>query len=160
IYTFLRLLPDRQRLTTRLNRILLAAGEATTLGWFRRGVVAVCALPRNLELTFDPEHFYLDMDFFLRLGVAYERHFPPEPDPGGLSGWQRRLHERDRLEAPFCCRFTPASARCYQLLRVLTHELGHHCDRISNPKGWCSRGEAFAVRYERNLDAELWPRYL
>src|SRR5262245_33215097 len=50
IYTFVHLLPDWDRLKTGLNQILLAAGSETTLGWHRRGTVAVCALARDLTL--------------------------------------------------------------------------------------------------------------
>ncbi len=43
---FLRLLPDRHRLTDGLNAIVLAPGNDRCDGWYRPGVVAVCAWER------------------------------------------------------------------------------------------------------------------
>src|SRR5437016_4912059 len=41
VYTFIHLLPAWDELSGSLNRILLAPGSETSLGWFRRGTVAV-----------------------------------------------------------------------------------------------------------------------
>ncbi|HYT90433.1 MAG TPA: hypothetical protein VEL76_17135 [Gemmataceae bacterium] len=140
VYTFVHLLPDWDSLKTSLNQILLVAGSNTIQGWFRPGKVAVCALPSNLELVFHRDFFARDGAFLDRLRVPYE--FFPE--------------EKTQVR----CWLTPATARCFLLMRVLVHELGHHHDRITNPKGWCSRGEAFAERYERIVEEQVWSRYL
>jgi hypothetical protein len=156
VYTFVGLLPVWDQLSTRLNQILLAPGSPIRLGWFRRGIVAVCAMPHNLVVEFDRECFLTDVDFFDRVGVPY-RFYSPVPDSDEES-WREVSQDEDWSRAD--CQFTTATARCFQLLRVLTHEFGHHHDRITNPKGWCSRGEDFAERYGQQLEAKVWPRYL
>ncbi len=155
VYTFIHLLPCWSQVVGRLNRILLAAGSPTTLGWFRRGIVAVCAMPGNLEVTFHRDYFGIDADCFERLGVP-SRRFLRDPEAG--EEWREASADENWTHAR--CQFTPATARCYQLLRVLTHELGHHYDRITNRKGWCSRGEAFAERFGQEQEAKVWSRYL
>jgi hypothetical protein len=137
VYSFVHLLPDWGKLRTRLNQILLIAGSNSIFGWHRPGKVAICALPRDGEIRYYKDFFQRDAAFLDRLGVPYEF---------------------DGAEA--LCRFTPETARCFQLLRVLVHELGHHYDRITNPKGWSSRGEEFAYRYERDREEVVWGRYL
>jgi hypothetical protein len=154
ICAFLQLLHCWAHLSRRLNRILLGGGNDTTLGWFSRGVVAVCAMPRNLTLEFDRECFYTDADFFDRLGVPY-RCFGKASEGG-----ERPEVDENEDWTHAVCQFTPATARCFQLLRVLTHELGHHYDLITNRRDRCTRGEEFAERYGQRLDAQMWPRYL
>jgi hypothetical protein len=151
VYTFVHLLPDWARLKTRLNQILLAPGESRLQGWFRPGTVAICAMHRDLGAWYHRDFFALDVDFFDRVGVPYQYvqedgQLGEHPSNGD---WQRV-----RVQ------FTPALAHCFQLVRVLTHELGHHYDRITNPRGWASRGEPFAIRYERETEAAVWARYV
>src|SRR5262249_6302388 len=128
VYAFVHLLPDWDRLRTNLNQILLVAGSPTLFGWHRPGTVAVCALPRHLQLVIPRCYFPRDTPLLDRMGVPHEF----------LDEGKTLLHYA----------LTPATARCFLLLRVLSHELGHHFDRITNPKRWCSRGEPFAERYE------------
>jgi hypothetical protein len=154
VYTFLQLLPAWDSLSRRLNRILLDGGNDTTLGWFHRGVVAVCAMRHDLTVQFHRDFFYTDADFFDRLGVPY-RCFG-----ASVEGEERPEMDENDDWTHAVCQFTPATARCFQLLRVLTHELGHHYDLITNRKGWCTRGEDFAERYGQRLEAQVWSRYL
>ena len=56
--------------------------------------------------------------------------------------------------------FTEATARAFQLVHVLLHELGHHRDRMtSRRRVECGRGEGFAEAYAVRHGAEIWTRY-
>jgi hypothetical protein len=119
---------------------VLAPGDPGVLGWHRRGVVAVCAWDREMVKAWGwgivaENRFFLD-----RLGV------PQEPSGGG----------------GYClCHFTEATARAFQLLAVLLHELGHPHDRMTTrPKRRPCRGEPYADRYAERAAADLWERYL
>jgi hypothetical protein len=136
---FLRLLPDWGRLSEGLNAVLLAPGSRHYDGWYKPGVVAVCAWERGLwrEMTRD----------------GYEGH--------------RGLFER--LEVPceatvdgyYLCRFTEPAVRAYQLLHVLLHELGHHHDRMTTrSRADCCRGEGYAEGYAWENEQRVWDRYL
>jgi hypothetical protein len=53
------------------------------------------------------------------------------------------------------------SARAFQLLHVLLHELGHHHDRMTTRAGrYSCRGEDFAEHYSRRYAERIWGRYL
>jgi hypothetical protein len=136
---FLRLLPDWGQLAKGLNAVVLAPGNVHCDGWYRPGVVAVCAWERGLwrELTRDgyEEHWGL----FERLEV------PCEATGGGF----------------YLCRFTEPAVRAYQLLHVLLHELGHHHDRMTTrSRADSCRGEGYAEGYAWEHERRVWQRYL
>ena len=59
-------------------------------------------------------------------------------------------------------RWSEPSARAYQLLHILLHELGHHHDRMttrSRPDR-PPRGEPYAEAYAHRHEALIWERYL
>ena len=58
------------------------------------------------------------------------------------------------------CHFTETSARGYQLLSVLLHELGHHHDRLTTRSRCVGRGEPYAERYAIEHTDLIWERYL
>ena len=137
VFNFINLIPDWKELSLGLGTILLAPGEDRRLGWFRPRIVAVCAMPNNLQIVFDRECYYRDKDFFELLNVSCD------DDCGDM-----------------ICQFSERSARCFQLMRVLLHEFGHHHDRITNKRGWASRGEDYAESFGRRLENSLWKSYL
>jgi hypothetical protein len=149
VYSFINRLPNWNRWAVGLSKIILDEGSETRFGWFRRGEIGLCAMPRDLKVRIWRDYFYRDQDFFDKYGVPYEEVV--ETDDFGMP-----------IERPneFDCQFTRATARCFTLLRTLTHELGHHHDRRTNRKGWCSRGEVYAERIRETLEKELESHYI
>jgi hypothetical protein len=135
---FVALLPDWDELARGLDAIVLAEGEFDTHGWCDNGVIGVCAWPRELVESVDhryaaDHHAVLD-----QLGVPV-----------------RRFASVYRLE------WTEETARAFQLLHILLHELGHHHDRISTrSQREASRGESYAERYAVEHGAQIWDRYV
>jgi hypothetical protein len=122
IERFIALLPDWAELSRGLRVILLAAAEDGTDGWCERGVVAVCAWERELWQDYEPGYFAAHRAIFGRLGV------PHAARAGGVR-----------------CQFTEETARAYQLLHILLHELGHHHDRMTTRSQiQAARGEPYA----------------
>jgi hypothetical protein len=136
---FIGLLPDWPELSRGLNVVALAAGRFNCDGWYRPGIVAVCAWPCELSQATDVRWYADHCHFLDRIGVPVER--TPE-------------HE-------IVCKFNEATARAYQLLHVLLHEFGHHHDLMTtrSQKG-CARGEQFADQYAYRHEAIIWDRYL
>ena len=138
IERFIALLPDWEELSDGLTTIVLAAGERGLDGWHRRGMVAICAWPREQWETV-ADWYYDDHEALLaRLGVEVEAV------PGG-----QRL------------KWTEPQARAYQLVHILLHELGHHHDRMTTrSQGRAARGEPYAERYALRYEAQIWDAYL
>ncbi|MGC4114396.1 MAG: hypothetical protein QM765_07250 [Myxococcales bacterium] len=130
---FIALLPDWKELSVGLNAILLARGNRGLDGWQDQGVVGLCAWERELWREADADYLADHADLFERLGV---------PRTGG------------RLE------FTESSARAYQLLHILLHELGHHRDDMTTRSRRGSRGEGFAEQYALQYEKVIWNRFL
>jgi hypothetical protein len=147
VFNFVTGMPHWEELSFGLATIQLAEGTSQLLGWYRPRMVAICAMPHDLKLVFDQKFFYRDKDFFDRLNVEYPEIETDDPHGTGDMG-------------QIVCSLRPEAARCYQLLRVLPHELGHHHDLMTNKRKWCSRGEEYAERYGREMQARLWDRYL
>jgi hypothetical protein len=145
IQRFIELLPNWEQLSEGLNAILLARFEFHLLGWHRPGRVAICAWERDLVQVFGASVVWEDRPILDLLGVV------PEPVET----------EQQAEPSRFLCRFTEWTARGYQLLAVLLHELGHHHDRMTTRKRHDScRGEPYAVNFANRLAWEIWPRYL
>lgn len=142
---FLLILPTWKQWSKSLDRIWLDSGSAYLSGWFRRGEIAICAFPCNLQVAFDYAALGREIDFITRLRIPMER-----------------VEDEELAEDGFdvVCRFTRATARYYALMRVLVHELGHHVDLETNKKQWCSRGEEFAENYGRDLEHRMWDDYI
>jgi hypothetical protein len=80
-----------------------------------------------------------------RLGVKRD---PVYDEKGRVSGFYRR------------CLFTETSARGFQLMHVLLHELGHHHDRMtSRTQTRPTRGESYAEDYANRYADSFWERY-
>lgn len=135
---FIGLLPDWNELSVGLNAIVLAPGEYSTGGWHLPGVVAVCAWDADLWVDYRWDFYEDHKPIFNRLGV------PAEP-----------------IENGYLCQFTEDTARAYQLLYILTHELGHHHDRMTTHSKRCaSRGESYAEQYALRYEKQIWARYV
>jgi hypothetical protein len=135
---FLHLLPDWGELTVGLDAIVLDDGNQDCMGWCTEGVVAVCAWRRNLWWN--------------------------DADPGFIAEHHPIL---DLLDVPvvkagrrYSVEWTEAQARAFQLLHILTHELGHHHDRMtSKHQEQMGRGEPYAETYALRVMDEVWPAY-
>ena len=140
VQRFVELLPNWPTLSEGLNAIVLAPGSDSLMGWHRPGVVAVCAWERDLCQVWSG-CFVAEVSGLLdRLGV-----------------------EREAVEESttrILCRFTEVSARGFQLLDVLLHELGHHHDRMTTRSRRVGRGEPYAERYAVEHADLIWERYV
>lgn len=141
VRNFIAILPDWEELSKGLDAIVLAAGDAGTDGYHVPGVVYVCAWEEDLWRDFpsDTDFFRDHEPIFQRLGV------PIEYSDGGHA----------------LCQFNEFTARAYQLLHILLHELGHHHDRITTKsQRRASRGESYAEAYALAYEARIWDEYL
>jgi hypothetical protein len=133
---FIALLPNWKELRQGLDAIVLDRG-GSCMGWHRPGVVAICAWERSIvwedtALSFLEEH----REVFDKLGVPY------------------RVEDRVTVE------FTETTARAFQLIHVLVHELGHHHDRMTTrSRKSPARGEPYAEAYARQWEDEILKRY-
>lgn len=142
IEAFIALLPDWPELSRGLNAIVLAPGDWDLDGYHVPGVVHVCAWKSKLWRTIENSFYEEQCAFLERLGVPCEAL--PEEEGGGT-----------------LCKFTEDTARAYQLLDVLLHELGHHHDRMTTrSKKRASRGEKYAEAYALKYEAQIWEQYL
>ncbi len=138
VVRFIALLPDWDELSKGLDAIVLAPGDWTTDGWHRPGIVAVCAWERELWREVCSWYYIQHKRIFKQIGVPCSQ----------------------TADGDFLCKFTESTARAYQLLHVLLHELGHHHDRMTTKrKQQASRGEAYAERYANRYASMTWERY-
>lgn len=137
---FLALLPEWDQMSVGLEAILLAPAErAGPEGWCTKGVVALCAWPEGLWQVSHADHARDHAEILEALDVPSER----------LPGDRVRLL------------WTVETARAYQLLHVLLHELGHHHDVMSTrTKRYMSRGEGFAEAYAERHAGRVLEQYL
>ncbi len=134
---FIRLLPDWAELSRGLNAIVLAPGGGRFDGYYRRGVVHVCAWEADLWVDYDLSHYEDHQTIFERLCIT------SHATPHGVM-----------------CEFTESQARAYQLLHILLHELGHHHDRLTTKlPGIPNRGEPYAEAYALAYEARIWEQY-
>lgn len=134
VEAFIELLPPE--LMHGIEHVVLSR-DTHCLGWCWRDTVAVCAWPRELH-TWWPASWRDEHWASLQLyGV------PMQVFAGRI-----------------LCEFSEEQVRAFQLLRVLTHELGHHADRKTTGSGRISRGEPFAERFAVQWEAKLWAKYV
>ena len=135
---FISILPDWDELSVGLDAVLLAPYIETADGWYDDGVVAVCAWPRSIWTEWVDRYYKEHEDILSRLGVSCEK-----------------------IRGAYRCKFTEGTARAYQLLHILLHELGHHHDCMTTrSKRYASRGETYAEQYARRYSDVIWNRYL
>jgi hypothetical protein len=139
---FLGLLPNWAEISVGLDAVVLTAGEWEVNGWHRPGIVAICAWERELWVETTEEHVAEHKDILDRLGVPRER----VQDKQGKD-W-------------VLCKWTVETARAYQLMHILLHELGHHVDRMTTRRRVrAGRGEPFAENYALQWEAAIWDRF-
>jgi len=137
IIDFVSIVPEWEELSRGLDVVQLAPGASNCDGWYAPGIVAICAWGRTVWRHAVPEYVVEHGTLFERLQVTATKH-------GGVY----------RLE------FTEASARAYQLLHVLLHELGHHHDRMTTKsKLRSARGEGYAERWALENEARVFESY-
>lgn len=148
LHRFIGLLPNWTELSCGLNAIVLAPGEEGAFGWHRPGTVAVCAWGAELELDWPNDYIDEHRDVLNRLGVETCLIFDrPDDLLDPYPGYRRVL-------------FSETSARGFQLMHVLLHELGHHYDRMSTKLQICaSRGEPYAEQYAAKYSSRIWNAY-
>ena len=134
---FIELLPDWDELSRGLDAIVLAPGDEC-MGWYADGVVALCAWPREIVGEYDADFVAEHRPILDRLAVSCEK---------------RRKNSR-------FVHWTEGTARGFQLMHILLHELGHHHDLITTAsQREASRGEGYAEAYATRNAEELWEKY-
>ncbi len=137
LVSFISILPDWTELSVGLDVVVLAPGERGCHGWHQPGIVAICAWERELWHETSGEFVEEHQDLLDRLGVAVEKK------------------QRD-----YICKFDEASARAFQFLHIMLHELGHHHDRMTTESQYeAARGEDYAEQYAKRYEKTIWHRY-
>ncbi|HUS34166.1 MAG TPA: hypothetical protein VM680_02320 [Verrucomicrobiae bacterium] len=143
ILAFIDLIPDWERLSVRLERIVLTSDDSGLDGYHdfyhreETGGIFLNAWDEELWASVSEKDFLDHEQVFLRLGVAY-----------------------DRRKGEVLCQFTEAQARAFTLLHVFMHELGHHFDRVNQKHrdGW--RGEEYAERFALERFDGMYSEYV
>ena len=134
---FIRLIPDWDAASNGLRAIVLAGGRDDCDGWYREGVLAICAWTQHMTWNMDPDWYRPHRGLLRRIGADVDEN-------------------RDTVT----CYWTDATVRAYLLLHVFLHELGHHVDRVaSGAAGRYPGGEAWAERFAFANEALVWERY-
>jgi hypothetical protein len=132
------MIPDWTELSAGLRALVLGTGSDFYMGWHRPGVVAICAWEREIVLSGTDDSFYRQHQGLLeKIGVPCIRRG---------RDWELQ--------------FTEKTARAFQLIHILIHELGHHHDRVTTrSKIDASRGEDYAEAYARRYEDVMLARY-
>ncbi len=182
VTAFLNLLPDWNQLSLGLDQILLA-GNSSCHGWFRPGIVALCAWDDDCVQEWDREFLEEHLPTLDRLGVKWRPHWNGwcfgcydtvdlqsstdrncpkcgrEIDPAKFELWDPRRSPR----RPFAwadVEFNDETVQAFQLLHILLHEIGHHYDCMTSPRQrHTTRGESFAEAYAVDYERRIFPDY-
>jgi hypothetical protein len=143
VQAFIDIVPDWDRFSERLERIVLASRSEGLDGaheFYHReetGAIFLHAWRDDLWIDLTTAYFDSHQQIFEALGVSY-----------------------DRAEDCVTCRFIEAQARAFTLLHVFMHELGHHYDRIHQKHRDSSKGEDYAERFATSRFEQLFPKYV
>jgi hypothetical protein len=143
LQAFIDIVPDWQRFSERLERIVLASHSDGCDGAYEfyhreeTGTIFLHAWNEDLWVDLTAPYFNTHHEIFERLCVSY-----------------------DQLEGRVACRFTEAQARAFMLLHIFMHELGHHYDRIHQKHLGSSKGEDYAERFATSRFEQLFPAYV
>jgi hypothetical protein len=131
---FIELVPGWDELSAGLTWVVLAR-DTDCMGYYRPGLVAVCAWRDRLWYEDLSKDWYWDhADLLERLGVAVWK-----VGPRWVAEWRED------------------QARAFQLIHVFLHELGHHHDRMTTrSQRRTARGEAYAERFAAELEELMW----
>jgi hypothetical protein len=132
---FLRCMPDTDSHIEGLRAIVLGNDDGAMGVYDSRGIITLCSWANDLMCEWEPDFVGDHLLTLLRLGVPIDD-----------------IQDED---APVTVYFDERSARAFQLVHVLLHELGHHRDRMAAR----NRGEAFAESWAIDMEARVWPRY-
>lgn len=137
IKLFLELLPNREEIDIRFDAVVLAEGSTYSDGWYRNGVIGICAFEKTMTRIHSESYFNAHKAIFDRLGVKYTKY-------------------EDEVE----CHFTENQIKAYLLLHIFLHELGHHHDKMhTKSKRRCARGEQYAENYALKYEEIIWNKY-
>jgi len=143
LQAFIDIIPDWQKLSARLERIVLATPEEGYDGLYafhqrdETGTIFLCAWPKDFWYELGPCYFDSHEEIFKILGVSY-----------------------DRSEKGAFCRFTDAQARAFMLLHVFLHELAHHYDEVNQKHHGASKGKDWVRRFATGRFRHLYPEYV
>ena len=143
VQAFIDIIPDWDRYSERLERIVLASRSDSCDGAYEfyhreeTGAIFLHAWRDDLWVDHMTKYFDSHQQIFEALGVSY-----------------------DRSKDLVTCRFTEAQARAFMLLHIFMHELGHHFDRIHQKHLDSSKGEDYAERFATNRFEQLFPAYV
>ena len=138
VENFLALLPDWAELSAGLRGVLIAEGEDDCMGWHNPGIVAICAWSREIAGYWTSDFVDEHRSVLQRLGVPLE---PTDQDD-------------------YYVAWTETSARGFQLMHILLHELGHHHDRMTTRNQQrAGRGEDYAEQYALRYAERIWELY-
>jgi len=138
IKQFLEILPYRDIIDIELDAVILGKYNLSGCdGYYWNGIICICAWEKEMTRSMGLKYFEFHKEMFDKLGLKYS------------------VKEDDVI-----CYFTENQIKAFQLLRVMTHEIGHHIDRIkTKSKKRCPNGEKFANYVELDLEAKLWDKY-
>ena len=137
IKLFLEILPNREEIDFRFDAVVLTYGSHSLDGWYRNGVIGICAWVKSMSREMNKEYFEDHKAIFEKLNVKYTMK-----------------------EDFVMCDFTENQIKAFQLLHILLHEIGHHHDRINTKKkSTCGRGEKYAESYAYKYEQVIWNEY-
>ena len=143
VQAFIDIIPEWQRFSERLERIILASHSEEDDGaheFYHReetGAIFLHAWPDDLWREFTTPYFDAHQEIFERLGVSCER-----------------------FESRVTCRFTEIQACAFMLLHIFMHELGHHYDRTHQKHIGSTKGEDYAEMFATSRFEQLLPAYM
>ena len=143
IQSFVELIPEWERYSERLERIVLARHHHDCDGMYKfyhreeSGAIYLHAWSDDLWTEMAIPYFREHQSLFDRIGVRY-----------------------DLEESLVRCYFSEPQARAFTLLHVFLHELGHHFDRIHQKHSGSTKGEDYAERFANSHFDILFPRYV
>ena len=137
---YINLIPDWGTLGDAIDAIALyGSDDPNLLGWYGNGVVRLCSWEADLWWNRCPPEFIDEIEEVLdRIGVDYG----PAP------------------ERCVQVRWTADQIRAFQLTYILSHELGHHHDRMTTRSWRVARGEPYAEAYALEMMRAVWPEYV
>jgi len=140
ILTFISILPEWDELSKGLRAVILAqGGDGYDGSYYHKGVVEICAWPREKWVEANKDWYSKHQELLQRLEIVCEKL------QNGL----------------MLCKFNVSQIRAYQLLHIFLHELGHHHDQMTTRSKWRpARGENYAETYAFAYEQEIWQRYI
>ncbi len=141
---FLSVFPDWHRYGHGIERIQLTSGSEGYYGCYYHhwregtGSIEIPAWEKDIWTEYDYGFYKEHQNIFETLKVTVSR-------------------KDDSVK----CHFNIKQARAFTLVHVLTHEIGHHYDKMTGINSqFCSRGEDFAEQFSMDLFPIIYPAYV